>query len=242
MKRSRYTLLISVGLLGGFWLSGCTRSTVLPPAASIGGPFRQYVPTPAPLPRTVPPQVGSANPWNPPTTPRVWKYVVIHHTASKGGSVESIHEAHLQRKDNAGNPWLGIGYHFVIGNGNGMGDGAIEPTFRWKQQMHGAHAGAANKEHNEHGIGVCLVGNFEQDAPTAAQRAAVKRLVQTLKAEYSIPANHVIGHRDIRATACPGRLFPMTEIAADDPPFPYSQNSDGPLPDRMAATPGSPLR
>jgi N-acetyl-anhydromuramyl-L-alanine amidase AmpD len=117
---------------------------------------------------------------------------VIHHTATSRGSVESIHEAHLQRKDKVGNAWLGIGYHFVIGNGNGMVDGAIESTFRWREQLHGAHAGGS--EHNQHGIGIALVGNFEEEPPSPAQLAATKRLVAALKSEYRIKSDQVVAH------------------------------------------------
>ena len=81
------------------------------------------------------------NPWKPESELRDWNYIVLHHTASDSGSLDSIHQEHLKRKDKEGNSWLGIGYHFVIGNGNGMADGEIEPTFRWRQQLQGAHAG-----------------------------------------------------------------------------------------------------
>lgn len=252
MIRSRYTLLAGVCLLGA-WLAGCTRQNVLPPTASIAAPL---TPTPAPTIVTVPPPtsnsvarvvpppaapqapVAAVNPWKTESTPREWKYIVIHHTATSTGSVESIHEAHLQKKDASGKPWLGIGYHFVIGNGNGMADGAVEPTFRWKQQMHGAHAGSSNKDHNQIGIGVCLVGNFEETAPTEAQRTSVKQLVQSLKNEYHIASSNVIGHRDIKTTECPGRLFPMSEVAAagDNPGVLQSQLVHGPSL-RMAALP-----
>lgn len=140
---------------------------------------------------------------------------MIHHTASETGSVESIHEEHIKRKDKSGNPWMGIGYHFVIGNGKGMNDGAAEPTFRWKTQIQGAHAGSADPEYNQLGIGICLVGNFEKTAPTAEQLRTVKELVQTLKAEYKISTKNVVGHSDVRTggTACPGKLFPMNDVA-----------------------------
>lgn len=230
-------------MLGGCWSGGCTRSSVVPPAASIPSPSRPYAPgIPQYTPRLTPtpPAVG-ANPWKPTTAARAWKYIVIHHTATSNGSVESIHEAHLKKKDKAGNPWLGIGYHFVIGNGNGMPDGAIEPTFRWKQQMHGAHAGSDNPDYNQHGIGVCLVGNFDEKPPTEAQRRAVKLLVQTLKADYRIAGRSVIGHREIRSTECPGKLFPMSEVAADDP-YPGSQLSEGSIPQRTASSSESSFR
>lgn len=122
----------------------------------------------------------------------------------------SIHESHLKNKDKNGKPWLGIGYHFVIGNGKGMPDGEIEPTFRWKQQMQGAHAGVA--DYNQHGIGIVLVGNFEGEAPTAAQVTSAKRLVRILTREYEIKTSEIIGHSDVKPTECPGNHFPLIEI------------------------------
>jgi N-acetylmuramoyl-L-alanine amidase len=150
------------------------------------------------------------DPWRPAAPARQWTWIVIHHTASSHGSVESINAAHLQRRDRNGNPWKGIGYHFVIGNGNGMDDGAIEPTFRWRGQLPGAHAG--DDDHNQHGIGIALVGNFEEGPPSAAQLAAVKRLVTVLRTRYGIEAGNVLRHGDIKATACPGKYFPMGDL------------------------------
>ena len=152
----------------------------------------------------------SVDPWKPAVPPREWTWIVIHHTASSHGSVETINAAHLQRLDRNGNPWKGIGYHFVIGNGNGMNDGEIEPTFRWRGQFPGAHAG--DDEHNQHGIGIALVGNFELGPPTAAQMSAVERLVAVLRTRYGIEKNNILRHGDIKATACPGKYFPMGDL------------------------------
>ncbi|MDA1014744.1 MAG: peptidoglycan recognition family protein, partial [Planctomycetota bacterium] len=106
--------------------------------------------------------------------------------------------------------WKGVGYHFVIGNGKGTRDGVVEPTFRWRQQMHGAHAGSA--DHNEHGIGICLIGNFENNQPTNAQREALIQLVQSLARDHKIEVDGVIGHGQIKNTKCPGRFFPVDEV------------------------------
>lgn len=150
--------------------------------------------------------------WRPREAPRPWRSIVIHHTATKTGSVESIDQAHRRKRDGRGNLWLGIGYHFVIGNGQGMRDGEIAPTFRWARQLHGAHAGST--EHNETGIGIVLVGNFEQAKPTAAQWAAVQRLTRHLTSRYEIPAERIVGHGELKATACPGRYFPLADLQA----------------------------
>ncbi|MCH2200665.1 MAG: N-acetylmuramoyl-L-alanine amidase [Fuerstiella sp.] len=141
---------------------------------------------------------------------------MVHHSATKRGSVESIHRNHRNRRDRNGQPWLGIGYHFVIGNGNGMPDGSISPTFRWKQQLHGAHSGSLL--HNGRGIGICLIGNFEEEPPTAAQLTSITSLIRTLTVRFKIRKEKVIGHRSVRATACPGRLFPLKEIVNEAMP------------------------
>ena len=31
-----------------------------------------------------------------------------------------------------------------------------------------------------------------------------------------IPAENVIGHSEIKATACPGKLFPLAEVSRDE--------------------------
>lgn len=249
MVLPRSCCLLLLFLTAGGLVLGCSGSAALPPTASIS-PGYQPAPTPyfGPGPTTggLLPKLPESNPWKPAGKLRDWKYIVVHHTASESGSVESIDEEHRKKKDKSGNPWLGVGYHFVIGNGKGMGDGEIEPTFRWREQLHGAHAGSSNKDYNQHGIGVCLVGNFEHSAPSPAQFKAVKRLVQTLKHEYHITTENVVGHRDIRSTECPGKNFPLAEVAREESYGPLlSENfsTEGGLPaPRLAIAPGSSQR
>lgn len=209
----------------GLWLSGKNRSFwIVCMAVCFLGCFQRTLPPPASVPNPVITgpvlKTPVANPWKPKAKERNWKYIVIHHTASERGNVAEIDKQHKQRKDNNGKPWLGIGYHFLIGNGKGMEDGAIEPTFRWKTQIQGAHAGSKDPVYNQLGVGICLVGNFQKNRPTAKQMASVKKLVNSLKKAYGIRAESVLGHQDVKATECPGELFPMEEVAFDE--FDYS--------------------
>ncbi|OYW21542.1 MAG: hypothetical protein B7Z55_05690 [Planctomycetales bacterium 12-60-4] len=205
-------------LLLGWLLVGCSRPSVVPPTASIPkllppvpvGPFDSSVPA-APSVESQP--LPDEELWKPQAALREWQTIVLHHTATTVGNVETIHETHLKKKDSRGNAWLGIGYHFVIGNGQGMADGAVEPTFRWRQQLHGAHAGDGT--YNQTGIGIVLVGNFEKTEPTEAQWQAVRRLVRHLSQTYAISSEQIVGHGDIKATACPGRYFPLARLKAD---------------------------
>jgi hypothetical protein len=157
-------------------------------------------------------QAGSAR-REPSAAGRSWDAIVLHHSATTGGSVASIDAVHRRQKDAQGQPWLGIGYHFVVGNGSAMGDGEVRPTFRWRRQLPGAHAG--EHDYNEHGIGVCLIGNFNEQAPTTRQLAAVTSLIKSLSQQYAISRERIVRHADVHATLCPGRLFPMDGVLAN---------------------------
>ena len=72
----------------------------------------------------------------------------------------------------------------------------------------------------------------------------MKLLVQTLKNEYHITSANIVGHKDIRASAteCPGKFFPMADIAADEPTILFGLNADGVPVEHVASTSGSFLR
>ncbi|MBN1807638.1 MAG: N-acetylmuramoyl-L-alanine amidase [Planctomycetes bacterium] len=137
-----------------------------------------------------------------------WRYVVIHHTASEAGNLETIDHYHRDIRGWAN----GAGYHFIIGNGNGMKDGEIVCSTRWTRQLTGAHVG--NPDWNRMSIGVALVGNFEEDKPSEKQLKSLVKLARFLAAQNSVPIQKIIGHRDcpIAHTLCPGANFPWTEF------------------------------
>ncbi len=142
----------------------------------------------------------------PPSPPRAWQYIILHHSASKQDSLETIDRYHREVRG-----WDGCGYHFVIGNGTLSGDGEIEVSQRWLEQKHGAHTKVAGyPEYNQYGIGICLVGDFEETRPTELQVRAARALVAYLAAHYSIPLDHITTHGKLAhgRTRCPGRYFP----------------------------------
>jgi hypothetical protein len=130
-----------------------------------------------------------------------WRYIVVHHSATATGSAAEFDKMHRARG------WDELGYHFVIGNGTGSGDGQVEVGPRWRSQKWGAHTGhTPDNEYNNFGIGICLVGDFTDHMPTPAQLAALRSLTAYLAARYGIPVKNVIGHRDApnATTQCPG--------------------------------------
>ena len=182
-----------------------------------GGDRRDDAPgegIPAPAPALSTPATPGEEPpaWgvNADAAVRDWNWVVVHHTATESGDVASIHAAHKARVSPSGVPWRGVGYHFVVGNGRGMPDGAVEPTFRWRRQLAGAHAG--DRDFNSRGVGVALVGDFTKADPTPAQLAATADLIASLRDRYDIPADRVVGHGDLKNTACPGDRFSLDAV------------------------------
>lgn len=139
---------------------------------------------------------------------RPWRYIVIHHSATRTGNARSFEYYHRYKRHMQN----GMAYHFVITNGVSSPDGFIEPGNRWKKQLAGGHTKSLAM--NDLGIGICLVGNFDKTLPTAKQMNALSRLVRALQKECGIPASRVIGHKDVKKaqTRCPGKRFPWTEF------------------------------
>lgn len=144
---------------------------------------------------------------------REWRSIVVHHSAGPSGNAAEFDKFHREE-----NHWEnGLGYHFVIGNGNGSPMGCVEVGGRWLKQLQGAHAGTGATEYNEHGIGICVVGNYDEaDFPGTAY-VALRDLVEWLAKRYAIPPDRILPHRAVRLepTECPGKNFPLDRLRED---------------------------
>lgn len=119
--------------------------------------------------------------------------IALHHAASNG-SVEAIHASHKSRG------YAGIGYHFYVGK-----DGSV---YRGRPE---AWMGAHAEGHNNM-LGICAQGNFQNDTMGDAQKNAIIQLILHLFDKYG--KLKLYGHRDLMATACPGKNFPFDAIVA----------------------------
>lgn len=119
-----------------------------------------------------------------------WKCEVlqIHHTASPRDTTtfEDVEKWHKARG------FAKIGYSYLI-----TADGVIH-----KGRAEGLEL-AACKGHNKNAIAISVCGNFENEVPTEEQLHALFNLVSEVKDRY--PDVQVKGHRDLAATACPGK-------------------------------------
>lgn len=131
-----------------------------------------------------------------------WKTITLHHSGTKEGSAESFNRNHRHRGMG------GLFYHFVIGNGAGSGDGEIEVGWRWRKQAE------ANRKQD---IQICLVGDFNKQEVSFAQRMSLIKLIKVLQKQYSIALYNIRTHKHIpgRITECPGNKFPLENILSE---------------------------
>ena len=135
-----------------------------------------------------------------------WSGIVVQHLGEPAGSIESIHRSHV-----AGG-LEGLVFHFVIGNGNGLGDGAVHASERWLNQTKSARPIYVPEDSwDENVITICLVGNGNSRPFTERQILHLSRLVQRLQHELSIEASKVWLASDLvqepNQLKSPGKFF-----------------------------------
>ena len=130
------------------------------------------------------------------------RHVTIHHEGSPNPRtltgldetaelLERIRRYHVQ-----GLGWADIGYHYVIDRAGRVWE--CRPI-DWQ----GAHV----RHHNEHNVGIMVLGNFEIQRPSDAQLERLPRFLADLRRRHGVDAVDVRSHREWAATACPGRLL-----------------------------------
>ena len=139
-----------------------------------------------------------------------WDFIVIHHSAVDEGNLKSLDRYHREERHMEN----GLAYHFLIGNGHGMGDGEIAVGNRWKKQLDGGHLHSLAQ--NKVSLGICLIGNFDRHPPTAKQMRSLEALVRALMARCKLDAGDVKTHQQINVvhTKCPGSKFPSRSFIA----------------------------
>lgn len=220
---ARLPLFITIAALLGAFITGCetteTVTTAALPAPNFAGPNIKPPPyTPQVIaavpskPTKIAPAQPSANvpaSWIPIASAeqRDWMWIVIHHSATPTGGAAAFDKEHREIRK-----WNGLGYDFVIGNGTDTPDGCIEVGYRWPIQAQGAHAYTVDERFNMHGIGICMVGNFDNGPPSPRQLASLARLAAYLADTYHIKQTDIIGHRDTKQTDCPGKYTNIPAI------------------------------
>jgi hypothetical protein len=117
------------------------------------------------------------------------------------------------------NGWSEIGYHYGIER---VGKGLLLQVGRPESEP-GAHTKEMHM--NSKSLGICVVGNFDLAPPGLEILRFLADIVKRKIAEYGIPVQSVLGHREVGAMAgfdwkkgqyksCPGKYFPMDTLRA----------------------------
>ncbi|HVX83780.1 MAG TPA: peptidoglycan recognition family protein [Phycisphaerae bacterium] len=101
--------------------------------------------------------------------------------------LEYVREYHRSRN------FQDIGYHF-----------AIDRAGRVWQLRSLRYQGQHVRYNNEHNVGVVVLGNFDLQAMTQAQKDKVKVFGSLLRKQYGLPIAKVYTHQEIVSTECPG--------------------------------------
>jgi len=125
------------------------------------------------------------------------KFLILHTSDSKWGSVEVIRRWHTD-KPPQGRGWNDIGYHYIIENGY--------PTYSQLKEekrdvllngkiCHGrkeSDIGAHCVGYNTNSLGICLVG--AGGIYTEEQMVSMYSLCMKLMKKYNIPVESILGH------------------------------------------------
>lgn len=134
-------------------------------------------------------------------------HVVIHHSARPDGL--TLDSAGIERYHVETLGWRDIGYHLIVEMFDGRPVAMLGRPLDWA----GAHANVA--DWNRKSVGVCFVGNYSEQEPSiellsegARHIAAICKLL----AIYPETGNAIVGHRDLKATECPGKHFSIPRL------------------------------
>ena len=119
------------------------------------------------------------------------KRIIIHHSATSAkATVEGIRNYHVNVRG-----WRDIGYHYVI-QANGI------LRLGRPDWMIGAHV----KGYNRSSIGICLIGNYEDNELPKCSfvwELTLSTLLEDLLHRH--PGAEVVGHIELAPTLCPGK-------------------------------------
>lgn len=128
--------------------------------------------------------------------------IIIHHSLTKDFGTVSwgvIRNYHMVECG-----WRDIGYHFgieIVGNHEEILLGRMPNEI-------GAHCKGYNRS-----IGICCVGNFDNEPPPEKIWRACRRLVRWLMVDFEMTNHMVVGHRELAShKSCPGRMFDMDKF------------------------------
>jgi len=125
-----------------------------------------------------------------PQSPDKWNSIEIHYSGTKSGNIQQL--ASLNRLANPDD----LNCHFCLCNGNGGGNGEIQPTEIWQKQW----SAVPNQtwRGNSRTIRICIVANGETAFPTDCQIKRMQILLEGLCKQFRISSDAIYYPSDWR--------------------------------------------
>lgn len=122
--------------------------------------------------------------------------IIVHHSATSTPNPQflDINEWHRLREFPKSSLGYFVGYHYVI-----------EKNGDLKQARQDVEEGAHTIGENTSSIGICLVGNFDEETPTPQQISALGQLLLVICDTYKIPMAQIFPHRHFANKSCYGK-------------------------------------
>jgi LysM repeat protein len=122
--------------------------------------------------------------------------ITVHHTDEHGPmaalpDTEVIRR--IERYHREDRKWAAIGYHYLVGKSGIIYEGR---PIRYQ--------GAHTSQNNSNNLGVSMIGDYSKNPPNAKQARALAAFLDDCRARYHLPKSKIFGHRELRATLCPG--------------------------------------
>ena len=132
-------------------------------------------------------------------------HLIIHHSVESNG-FDSVNEYHRQKWHFKSSLGYYIGYHYYIAASGKIHQGRAD-----------FETGIHKEGWNDKAIGICLMGNLEENEATEEQLRSLKSLMGILRDKYGIPMVNILGHSELSNTLCPGKnLMPFIEQYRQD--------------------------
>lgn len=121
--------------------------------------------------------------------------IIVHHSLTKDS--ETVSWGAIRKFHTEDRGWIDIGYHFGI---ELVGD-HIETLLGRPETETGAHC----KGYNSDSIGICVVGNYDEDEFDEERQRVLVSLLRRLMTTYGMPIKSIYGHREFNPhKSCPG--------------------------------------
>lgn len=134
---------------------------------------------------------------------RGYKYIVLHHTATKCMSAEDMKQSMFNTYV-ANRDFEYIPTHYIVG---------CDGDWVKVNELDTVVGATLNGEANRNGIHIEIVGDFNTGEPSQAQYDTVNQLIQWILEKY--PNMEIKGHGDFQPKNCPGVNFDWDKIVKE---------------------------